>query len=312
MPASTPRPVPRTSVTLHGLGCAVDLQLLGDRTEALADALDDAWSRCRTPQQAERPAKPITVRLRDPQTVDGVADPAAADIKPADPAVPATSGSPAAPARPDDPAGHGVPDPDPVDGTRLDAVLQHVTQAVTRSFIAAQAGRLLMLHAGACAHPETGAAVVYVAPGGTGKTTLSRVLGQSLGYLTDETVGITRTGRIRPYQKPLSIRTGGFAAPKAETSPDALGLVAAPADPWLRRIVLLDRSDDHTGAPLCEELDIADAIIALAPETSSLSSLDRPLHLVADLLATTGPVLRWRYREATDLAPILTGLLEAA
>lgn len=186
------------------------------------------------------------------------------------------------------------------------------TQAVTRVFITAQTGRLLMFHAGACAHPATGATVAYVAPGGTGKTTLSRVLGRSLGYLTDETVGITTDGRIQPYPKPLSIRPQDTIGPKLETSPDDLGLRTAPASPWLSRIVLLDRRDDHAGAPRIEKLDLADAIIALAPETSALSSLERPLHLLSDLVAATGPVLRCTYREAEQLAPVLIALAKPA
>lgn len=205
-----------------------------------------------------------------------------------------------------------MPRPTLIEGTALDDVLQQTTQAVTRAFIAAQTGRLLMFHAGACAHPDSGAAVVYVAPGGTGKTTLSRILGRSLGYLTDETVGITADGHIRPYPKPLSIRPQDVIGPKLETSPDELALRTAPADPRLRRIVLLDRRDDHAGAPGTEVLGLAEAIIALAPETSALSSLDRPLHLLADLVGATGPVLRCRYREAEDLAPVLTSLLEPA
>lgn len=51
-----------------------------------------------------------------------------------------------------------------------------------------------------------GASLVYVAPGSTGKTTLSQLLGQRFGYLTDETVGIADDGTIFPYPKPLSVR----------------------------------------------------------------------------------------------------------
>lgn len=49
-----------------------------------------------------------------------------------------------------------------------------------------------MLHAGAVCHPDTSSSIAYAAPGGTGKTTLTRVLGRRYGYLTDETVGILR------------------------------------------------------------------------------------------------------------------------
>ncbi len=299
MPPPTPgrRPVPPASVTLHGLASAVTLTVPGARSAELRGALETAWSRCLEPTAAEWDeewAEPMTVQLcADADRPDGSAGPAA------------------------DPEGSGEPGQSAierpvVEGSDLDGLLQQTTQAVTRAFIAAQTGRLLMFHAGACAHPDTGATVVYVAPGGTGKTTLSRVLGRTLGYLTDETVGITPDGGIRPYPKPLSIRARDPSGPKLETSPDELDLRTAPAGPWLRRIVLLDRRDDHTESPRTETLDLADAIIALAPETSALSSLDRPLHLLADLVAATGPVLRCTYREAEQLAPVLTGLLESA
>mgnify|MGYP003454070666 FL=1 len=52
----------------------------------------------------------------------------------------------------------------------------------------------------------TGVSLVCVAPGGTGKTTRSRRLGQSYGYLTDETVATDADGRILPHPEPLSVR----------------------------------------------------------------------------------------------------------
>ncbi|MGI5951220.1 MAG: hypothetical protein ACOX61_05150 [Brooklawnia sp.] len=197
------------------------------------------------------------------------------------------------------------PDKDP--GYALAAALQRTTQDVTHSLIKSQAGRLLMFHGGACADPNTGATVAYVAAGGMGKTTLSRLLGRQLGYITDETVGITLDGGICPYPKPLSIRPALYTGLKRETSPDDLGLLPAPANPWLRSLVLLRREDDHVGPPVAEELDLADAIVALAPESSSLSSLDKPLHLLADLIERIGPVRRWHYSEAEQLAPLLAG-----
>lgn len=276
-PAFFPEETSATSLTLHGLAASTSLALLGPQVPELRKALETAWSRCLTPCGAEPPTPATNL-----QVLLGPAPEPAAEADP------------------------------PVAAERLDALLQQTTQAVTRTFITAQTGRLLMLHAGACADQETGAAVAYVAPGGTGKTTLSRVLGRTLGYLTDETVGITATGRIRPYPKPLSIRTDGRGAVKVETSPDEVGLLTAPTDPWLRRIVLLDRSDSHTGSPRLEQLGLADAIVALAPETSALSRLDRPLHLLADLIGATGPVLRCHYRDARDLAPVLADLVEVA
>ena len=191
----------------------------------------------------------------------------------------------------------------------LARVLQSITQTVTRAFIEAEAGKLFMLHAGACANPDTGATVAYVARGGMGKTTLTRLLGMELGYITDETVGIRPDLIIAPYPKPLSVRPEGGHGPKIETSPDDLGLVNAPPSPRLARIVLLHRDQDHTGAPQLTELSLAEAIVDLAPESSSLSSLPRPLHLVADVIERTGPVLRCDYAEASELVPLLAELV---
>jgi len=86
------------------------------------------------------------------------------------------------------------------DGTNLAhlAALQGRTQEVTQRLIAARIGRLLLLQAGAVSHSITGQSLVSVAPGETENPTLGCVLGRTLGYLTDENVGINDSGRIRP------------------------------------------------------------------------------------------------------------------
>ena len=70
------------------------------------------------------------------------------------------------------------------EGSRASA-LQSLTQSVTRAAIDSRAGTALMLHAGGLCDPTSGASIVYVAPGGTGKTTLTRVLGRGRGYPLD-------------------------------------------------------------------------------------------------------------------------------
>ena len=179
------------------------------------------------------------------------------------------------------------------DPDRLAKRLMTTTQDITRALIRSQRGRLLMLHAGAVSHPETGESLVYVAPGGTGKTTLSRLLGRSFGYLTDETVGLDATGTILPYPKPLSVRADQPGL-KHEVSPDALGLLPAPAQPRVARVVLLDRRVDAHEAEV-EEVGFMDALFALTEQSSSLPMLDRPLHRLADA---------HRYRGASAARPI--------
>lgn len=190
----------------------------------------------------------------------------------------------------------------------LTLALQLLSQEVTRRLITAQIGRLLMLHAGAVSHPVTGDSLVFVAPGGTGKTTLARALGRHYGYLTDETVGIDSTGRIHPYPKPLSLRVPG-GGHKREASPDDLGLARAHPNPRVRRVIVLNRPVGHTAGPIVEELSTMDAVEAILPETSSIHRLPRPLRTLADLTEQYGPVLRCSYAEADDLVALAAALI---
>ena len=166
-----------------------------------------------------------------------------------------------------------------------------------------------MLHAGAVCHPDTGRSLVYVAEGGTGKTTLTRVLARNYGYLTDETVGIDADHRVLPYPKPLSVRAPEGPGPKEEHSPDDLGLVRPPAEREVVRLVLLDREDGHGDEPDVAELGLLDAVTAIAPQTSALYALPSGLRRCADLIEATGPVLRVRYSEAESLRDLTAELI---
>ncbi len=82
----------------------------------------------------------------------------------------------------------------------------------------------------------------------------------------------------------------------------------APAQPRVSRVVLLDRrADAHH--PRIEEVDFMDALFALTQQSSSLSTLDRPLQRMADLIDGAGPVLRVRYAEAEDVEHDLARLI---
>jgi hypothetical protein len=196
------------------------------------------------------------------------------------------------------------------DPAELPLRMMLTTQRVTRSLIGARVGELLMFHAGAVSHPMTGRSLVYVAAGGTGKTTLSRLLGQGLGYLTDETVGIDASGEIHPYPKPLSVRRTSDPRIKDELSPDHLGLLTAPARPTVSRLVLLDRNPAETGTVL-EELSVMDAIFSLVEQSSSLTALPRPLHRMAELIDSTSAVIRVRYHDAAETSRELIELIDA-
>jgi len=261
-------------VQLFGLGGSVQVHPDGPRSDELEAALTAAWSRCTTPPTST----PLDAgELRLLLGPEGTA-----------------------PLRPDRSATELASDD-------LDVLLSAATQSITRALLAAQVGRLLLFHAGAVSHPTTGQTLVFVAEGGTGKTTMARTLGRHYGYLTDESVGIDADNRVLPYPKPLSLRTP-TGWPKQETSPDALGLLEPLTEAHVAKVILLAR--DHTlTSPIVTELPLLDAIAAIAPQSSSLYRLPQGLHRCADLLEATGGALEVRYAEAEELLPLAADLI---
>jgi hypothetical protein len=165
-----------------------------------------------------------------------------------------------------------------------------------------------MLHACGVAHPATGAVVALVAKSGTGKTTAASVLARTYGYVTDETVAVAWDGSVVPYPKPLSVKQeGGF--PKRQASPDEFGLQPAPALPHIQSIVLLNRIEGvrHT-APVLERVPLADAVLALVPESSSLAEVVDPLQSLCRLIESVGGVWQVTYSESADLPAALEPL----
>ncbi|WP_076261484.1 hypothetical protein [Intrasporangium flavum] len=197
----------------------------------------------------------------------------------------------------------------PSERTTRVASLQELTQTITHAAIGAAAGELLMLHAGALCDPRTGATLMYAAPGGTGKTTVTSTFGPGRGYLTDETVGLTRDLTVLAYPKPLSVRRGDTAFLKHETAPGDLGLASPVVRPWLAGIVAL-RRDAAPGAPVeVEHVGLLEALVLLAPETSSLARLDEPLRRLADAVEAAGGLRVLHFADAPDLRPVVTEVL---
>ncbi|WP_309476773.1 hypothetical protein [Arthrobacter sp. ISL-95] len=184
-----------------------------------------------------------------------------------------------------------------------------LTSAITLAGITAGRGNLVMLHAAALADEKTGRAVALVGRSGMGKTTATRRLGAALGYVTDETVAVDGSGTLVPYAKPLSLIVEEPTAPKHQISPDDLGLLVAPASPTLALVVLLDRRPD-AAVPTVTPLSHAEAIIELAPHTSSLGQVSQPVSRLCGILDATGGAVRVSYREAGDLAAVLPTILE--
>ena len=188
--------------------------------------------------------------------------------------------------------------------------LHQLSTSVTLAAIEAAAGRLWMLHAAGLADPDSGAAVALVAPSGTGKSTAARTLGRSLGYLSDETVGVTARGEVLPHPKPVSVLPvlpGRPGELKQQVSPDDAGLLVAPASATLRAVVLLER--DGSATPRLEPVRTAAALPVLAEQTSYLTRLEAPLAHMAGILARTVGVQRLHYREVADTLPLVQGLL---
>jgi hypothetical protein len=186
--------------------------------------------------------------------------------------------------------------------------LHLISNRVTAAAVEHQAGRLWMLHAAGLADPASGAAVALVGPSGTGKSTAARLLGRRFGYVTDETTAVASDLRIHAYAKPLSVVRPDTGI-KDQLAPDAVDLLPTPPTPTLRAVVLLRR--DGTREVGLERLRTSLALAALAPETSYLARLPRPLSFVAGIIERTAGVFEAHYEEAADLEPVIADLVGA-
>lgn len=185
---------------------------------------------------------------------------------------------------------------------------ENLTSRLTVEAILANAGELTMLHACGVADPGTGAVVALVAKSGTGKTTAASVLAQTHGYVTDETVAIRPDGSVVSYPKPLSVKQGP-GAPKRQVAPGELGLQQAPAMPFIQSILLLDRVQcERPAAPVLSRVPLADAVLALIPESSSQGDIQEPLQSLCHLIDSVGGVWQVTYSEAADLPAALDPL----
>jgi hypothetical protein len=257
------------AVVVTALGVPIRISLTGDRAGEVVEQVPALWEYC-----AAGPAD-------DPAgTVDVVFDSSAEVVAAAD--------------------ADGI-----VARGHLQDLLQVLTQRVTLTAIDARAGNALMLHAACLADPHTGLAAAFVAPGGTGKTTLVCRLGPGRWYVTDETTLVLDDGIVVPYPKPLSVRRAPDSLYKNETAPSAVGLVAPEGPVRLGTLCLLDRDDAHAGAPEVTVLDTLDALVALVPQTSHLPEMARPLQHLAALCESLGGVHRVSYRESADLADLV-------
>jgi hypothetical protein len=195
----------------------------------------------------------------------------------------------------------------------------HITREVIRALI----GTRLLLHAGAVTHPELGT-VLLVGASGAGKSTAASRLGRADEYLTDElTILDAKSFAITPYPKPVSRYDSGLGAKRDRALPE-LGLRPPPDDRDLgpevqgatepSLIVLLDRiQDDETAErSSATRVPLAEALLRIVPQTSSLWEVPSGLAALAALLETTGGAVEVRYRDASELEELLHGIAPAA
>ena len=103
-----------------------------------------------------------------------------------------------------------------------------LSREITRLGLTRLRGRVTLLHAAALADAD-GRAVVLVAPSGGGKSTATSVLGQRLGYVTDESVVLRGDGvqhRLEGLQRDLLRDQPDQPARRAPVGADVV-----PADP---------------------------------------------------------------------------------
>ena len=187
------------------------------------------------------------------------------------------------------------------------SVLHVLTPTVTVGAIDARRGHLVMLHAAGIAL-DSGDVIAFVAPSGTGKTTIATFLGRHFSYVTDETLAMTLDGAVVPYPKPLSVVTEDADGLKDQTRPDDLALREPPPELRLARIVLVDRTPDGPDVAEWTDVELLDGLAELTAQVSYLKEIPGMLHTLADLADSTGGIRRVRYREVASLLPAMESM----
>ncbi|MGO1165394.1 MAG: hypothetical protein ACTMHL_02125 [Janibacter sp.] len=192
---------------------------------------------------------------------------------------------------------------------RPSAAPYDLSREVTRRGLLRLTGRATLLHAAALADAD-GRTLVLVAPSGGGKSTATRVLGQRLGYVSDESVVLLGDHRIAPHPKPPSLVIDPAQRfRKEEPAPDEIGLGPTPAAPRLGRLLVLAR-DAEVVQPSIETVGLLDQVLAMLPETSSTWLLPDGLHQLARAATAGGAPARLHYAEIASCHDLVRAHLE--
>lgn len=207
-----------------------------------------------------------------------------------------------------EPHGRGAGWPSHVVVTPWEDAAYAISRAVTQVALRKRIGGALLFHAAGLADAD-GRVLVCVGRSGAGKTTVARMLGRALGYVSDEVVAILGDGTIESYPKPLSVGAADNRHRKHEVSPETAGLRRPAPALRLGRVLLLARDAGREEPPCLDELDLLDAAALAAGQTSSLALLDAPLSRLAGALTTGGNPVCLRYREIGECGALVTDLL---
>jgi hypothetical protein len=192
-----------------------------------------------------------------------------------------------------------------LEGWPLDVTLV-VLQRELRMFVALEAPLLVFVHAGAVVH--MGHAIVIPGKTYAGKTSLVEALVRAGAvYYSDEYAPLDALGRVHPFAKPLSLRTGGG---QTDHQVESLGGVAGSEPAPVGMVVAATYRPGAEWQPV--QLSGGEAVLALLGDT--IPAQTRPAECMRALTAAAerALVVKGERGDAEDLAPLLLAALEDA
>jgi len=180
---------------------------------------------------------------------------------------------------------------------------EHLTQQVTRRAIEANLGKLMMFHAAGLQFSNSDDVIGFVAPSGTGKSTLTATLGKHMVYVSDEVVAIDQNLSVFSLQKPVSLIGRNEESFKGHLGPEHLELLTdLSSTPRLAALVVLNRVTEKQ-KPSLAQMPLENAVLDLVPQMSGLGLLPEGLDKLCQLINKLGGVFEMTYSDAADVTP---------